>query len=1050
MKISHFSVDHPAVIAMLVIALCVFGIYSFLGLNMEFMGDISLPSVEVITIYPGAGASDVEHDVTAVLEEEFVTLPDFKGIVSKSFDSYCWITINFRDGIDPYDMLPEVRDRIRRLEAQLPEDLQGEPLALVGGATMIPVFMFSVEGGEDRVNLSRYLKDEIIPQITQISGVAAVSIVGEEQLELRVTLSTEKLQATGIPALQVYQALSAANVRLPIGEALHHGRSTDIRFDGSFSSPEEIASLPVGADSSGAMIRLSDIAHVRFEPVERSAYVDSNGKPLLMVSITKRLDGNTLSISREIKKVLSSVEERTQGAITTTILADDSRNVGASLGTVTSSGLLGVLMAVIVIIIFLVDTRATIIISLSIPLSILFTLVGMRLAGLSLNLISLSGLVVALGMVVDASIVMLEQVYRHYRAGKMPVVEAIKAGADEVGSSILASTITTVVVFIPITLMSGLVGVIIRDLAASLIFALLASLIVALAVVPFLMRVLLKPQDFSLQRVAISDRPIAAIERFYGRAINWSFRYPRFILTAAVGILALTLLITQFLGYSFIPSTDNGDFYIDLEFAIGTPLEKTREKALIAEQIIRREIAELDSVTIFSGQESGFGFSSSPRNAYARILLVDRKLRERSVHEIMLDIQNTLAAELPGARVETTNGGYDKLIGFIAGGGGYGLTLIGEDVDRLIATAQDIVQVLNQDPDVVSVSTDATYDSETLVLDVSHDLMGSVGISSYEAALTSAILFHGVETGIFTHVDGKRYDIRLESDLKNQAISNDTLAAISIPGGAGADVSFADISSLRRERTISQINRIDRANSVTISAILVSEDTAGVNKRMKDYLNEHPLPAGITSKEGGIMELIWDSLGPVSIALAIGIFLVYTVMVIQFERFRQPFIIMVSIPFCLIGVVTGLMVFGSTISLIAVTGVIALGGVVVNNAIILIDYTNLLRERRERALELAMPTLQQQLEILDSSIVDGASSRIRPIFMTTLTTIFGVAPMAFATGLGSEIYAPLGQAIAGGLITSTIITLYLVPVLYRITERRRIYKQNRLQETRHA
>ncbi len=1046
MKISHFSVDHPAVIAMLVIALCVFGIYSFLGLNMEFMGDISLPSVEVLAFYPGAGATDVEHDVTAILEEEFVTLPDFKGIVSKSFDSYCWVTINFRDSVDPYDMLPEVRDRIRRLEAQLPEDLLGEPLAMVGGATMIPIFMFSVEGGEDRVSLSRYVKDEMIPQITKIPGVANVSIIGEDQLELRVTLSHEKLQATGISALQVYQVLSASNVRLPIGEALFHGRSSDIRFDGAFSSPDEIALLPVGADASGAIVRLSDIADVRFEPAEREVYVDSGGKPLLMVSVTKRLDGNVLSINREIKNVLESVHERTQGAITTTILADDSRNVGASLRTVTTSGLLGVLMAVIVIIIFLADIRATIIISLSIPLSILFTLIGMRLAGLTINLISLSGLVVALGMVVDASIVMLEQVYRHYKSGELGVVEAIKAGADEVGSSIMASTLTTIMVFIPIALMPGLVGSIIRDLAASLIFSLLASLVVALAVVPFLMRVLLKPQDLLVKRVAFSARPIAAIERFYGRAIKGSFRYPRFIITAAIGIFGLTLLITQFLGYSFIPSTDNGDFYIDMEFAVGTPLEKTREKALLAEEIIRREIDELDSVTIFSGQESGFAFTGSARSAHARVLLVDRKLRERSVHEIILSIQDSLAAELPGATIKTTNGGYDKLIEFISGGGGYGLTLTGENLEALVATAEEIMEVLRQDPDVVSVNTNATYDSETLVLDVSHELMGSVGISSYEVALTSAILFRGLETGVFTHTDGKRYDIQLDSDLKNRPISENTLATISVPGGAGENVSFADISSLHRERTISQINNIDRAKSVTISATLVSEDTAGVNKRMGDYLRENPLPVGISAKSGGILELIEDSLGPVAIALGIGIFLVYAVMVIQFERFRQPFIIMVSIPFCLIGVVGGLLAFGSTISLIAVTGVIALGGVVVNNAIILIDYTNLLRERREKGLNTEVPTLEQQLEILDSSIVDGASSRIRPIFMTTLTTIFGVVPMAFATGLGSEIYAPLGQAIAGGLISSTIITLYLVPVLYRLTERRRIYKKYSLQE----
>jgi len=1037
MRISHFAADHPAVIGMLVIALCVFGAYSFLGLNMEFMGDISLPTVEILAYYPGAGAADVEHDVTDILEEEFVTLPDFTSIESSSYDSFCWVTVTFRDGIDPYDMLPEIRDRIRRLLPDLPDGLQGEPTAMVAGATMMPVFMFAVDGGSDGVSLTRYLDEQVIARITRIPGVANVEVLGAHDLEVRIVVQLERLQATGIPILQVQQALAAANIRLPVGEALRYGRSTPARFDGSFSSVNDIASLPVGADGQGTIIRLSDIAEVSLTTARPDYHVDSEGRPLMLISVTKRLDGNTLKISRGIRAVIEDLERSSGGAIRCTVLSDDSRNVEASLMTVVSSGALGVLMAVVVIFLFLADVRATTIISLSIPLSIMFTLIGMRVVGLTLNLLSLSGLVIALGMVVDGSIVMLEQVYRHYKAGELGVIGSIKAGADEVGASILASTTTTVVVFIPITLLPGIVGMIIKDVGITLILALAASLVVAVAVVPFLMRVLLKPH--ASNTTPFSERPVAALERWYRRALQWGLGKARFILAVSAGILGLTVLTASFLGFTFIPSTDSGDFYIDMEFARGTPLETTHQKALLAEQIVRQAVPEITSMTVFSGQSSGYGFNS-PEKAYAKVLLSDRWERTRSVHAIMLDVQHRLSEQIAGSRIEVTNGGYDKLLGYVSGGGGYGLTLVGEDLERLHEAATRIGEVLSADPEVVAVRTDASFDSETLVIDASHELMGSVGVSSYEAALTTMVLFRGIDIGLFTHTDGNRYPIRLESDLREKPFGWDALATITVPTASKGVVSFADITSLRTERTISQINHSDRAKTITVSATLVSEDASGINSRMNAYLDQEGLPAGIESRQGGIIELIGDSLGPVGAALAIGVFLVYTVMAIQFERFRQPLIVMVSIPFCLIGVVGGLLAFGSTISLLAVTGVIALGGIVVNNAIILIDYINLLRERYAGRLGLQVLPLHESFELLDRCIAEGASSRIRPILMTTLTTIFGVVPLAFSKGSGAEIYAPLGQAIAGGLVTSTLITLFLVPVLYRMTERRRIVK----------
>ena len=320
MRISHFAARHPAVIGMLVISLTVFGIYSFIGMNIEFMGDLSLPSVEVISIYPGAGALDVEDDVTSILEENLVTLPDFKSIDSVSSDSFSWITVTFRDGIAPYAKLPEIRARLRQISTSLPSGLQGEPTAIVGGATMLPIFMFSVEGGSDTGRITDYLETSVIPRLTQIPGVANVEIEGGKRLQMIVKMKIEELQSKSIPVLQVQQAIMASNTRLPAGETIYRGNRTDVRFDGSYESAQDLEFLPVGSDEQGTIIRLSDVADISLGYAEEEYYVDSDGKQLLVVSVTKRSDGNTLNIASQIKSIVTSIEEESNGALTCSIL----------------------------------------------------------------------------------------------------------------------------------------------------------------------------------------------------------------------------------------------------------------------------------------------------------------------------------------------------------------------------------------------------------------------------------------------------------------------------------------------------------------------------------------------------------------------------------------------------------------------------------------------------------------------------------------------------------------------------------------------------------
>jgi HAE1 family hydrophobic/amphiphilic exporter-1 len=1040
MKISHFAVRHPAVIGMLLIALIAFGLYALTGLNVEFMADISLPTVEVLAVYPGASAEDVERDVSKVLEEHFVTLPDFKSIESTSSSSFSWVTITFQDGVDPYDMLGEIRNRIRQMKTDLPDNLEGEPVAIVVNATMLPVMMFSVDAGEDISHLSSYVEDTLIPRITRIQGVAEVSVTGMQSQEVRVTVRTEDLAARGISMMQVYQALQYANMRIPVGEAVWHGNSANLRYDGSLKSLGQLNDLPIGVAEDGTVIRLSHVADIAFKAAEMDAYADANQVPRVVVSVTKRSDGNTIAIVREIKKILAEAQEETGGAASFQILSDDSKNIIASLMKVSQSGLLGILMAVFVIFLFLSDPRATITIALSIPLSILFTFIGMRVAGVTINLMSLSGIVVALGMVVDGSIVMLEQVMRLHKEHKMPSEEALLCGADLVGSPILASTTTTLAVFIPLSLLSGIVGSILRDVALTLILAMVASLLVALVVVPFILRLILNVPEKVRKREPRFSRILDRLEEGYRKGLAWSLSNRKFILTLAILSLALVIMAGSILGLTFIPSTDNGDFNIALTFPQGYSLEQIRERALEAQALVSSHVPEVDSIVLFSGQGTGIEFSS-PNQANIRVVLVPTKERKRSVHEIINEVQYLLSSTIVDATVNTTNGGFDAMVGYISGGGGYGLKLVGEDMELLHETAESLRVKLQEDPEVLVASIDTSYDANILVMDMSHQLMNNLGVNSSEAGLTANLLFQGMEVGNLTNTEGERYPIRLESDLKDLPITSSTLLSAQVPASTGELISFASLAELREERAVSRIVRKDREKTVTVSATLVSEDTKGVSARMQDYLDEHPLPEGIKTANGGLMELIADSIEPMATALAIAVFLVYTVMVIQFERFRQPLIVMASIPFSLIGVILGLLLFGSSISLISFMAVIALGGIVVNNGIILIDAINVLREEGTKEGE-------ESLEMLRVSVANGGASRLRPILMTTLTTMLGVVPMALATGEGAAIYAPLGQAIAGGLFSSTLITLFIIPILYYMTERRIILKKQQRRDSR--
>ncbi|MBO7164072.1 MAG: efflux RND transporter permease subunit, partial [Spirochaetaceae bacterium] len=905
MKLSHFAVRHPVVIGMLLIVLGVFGIFALSSINVEFMGDVSAPSIIVVAIYPGADAEDVEEDVTSILEDNFVTLPDFKSVSSSSSNSFSTVEITFRDGIDPYDRITEVRDRINKLMADLPAGLQGTPEALVGGAEMLPIFSFAVSGrattvastiGDSRIgepaldvlSITDYVTETLRPRLTAISGVSDVEISGGQELQVNVELQLEQLEARSISALTVYQILGYSNQFLPAGKAIFQGREMAIRYRGELASLEDIRQLPVGSTSDNVVIRLEDVATVTLAYPEEDSYVTDGFAPLMLVEVMKRSDGNTLSIVSQIKEVLSEAEK--EAGLQFNVISDDSRIVTASMKTVIMSGIGGIFMAVVVIFLFLGNFRATLIIALSIPLSLLFTFIAMKLTGITVNLMSLSGMVVALGMVVDGSIVMIEQVFRHYGSPqyKNNPEKAIFLGADEVGLSIFASTATTVVVFVPIAALSGVVGMILKDVSLTLIMALTASLLSAVVIVPFLLGLFLKPQGLAGATVlelesgnknswltamrGRVDKIMATIERKYRKALNWSLTSWKFVVFLALVVLVATLLVLSSLGIAFIPSTDNSDFYINLKFPGGYPLASTNAQMEKVAALLYQQVPEVQDAVFFVGMKESVGSSQTASNqGYIHVVLVPVAERNRSIHEIILQMQQVISSSIPGVQAKVSNGGFDKLLGYVSGGGGYGLTFVGEDMEKLYDAAASFADYLQQDKDVVSVEMDTNFDTQALTIDMVHEYMSSLGITSYEAGITSAILFQGMDVGRFRSGDN-RYTIHLYSNKTDDAITLEDFNSVKIISSVGIPVSLSNISQLRQEQSISQINHKNRSKTITVSATLVSENTAGVDSRANQWLANNPLPQGISTQAGGITELIGDSLPSVITALAIAWF----------------------------------------------------------------------------------------------------------------------------------------------------------------------------------
>lgn len=1032
MKLSEYAIKHPAVITISLIALVLGSSIAVSGLKQQLFASVDLPQAIVITTYPGGTPEDIERDITNPLEDELSKLSSVTEITSTSADSISTIFISFTMDTVISDKLVDIREMINNASGELPDDISGEPQIFKMSSSSLSAFTTVIESELPLVEVTKYIEEQVIPRLSRISGVAQATLNGGVEKEVKIVLDLDKLMARSVSVLEVVDMLQYNNVSLPAGTVSLKGQNMNIRTAGRFETIEEIEQLVVGYQD-GAPITLLDVcSSIDFEHSDRFIVPISNGQEIMSLGFDLVQNADTPGTISKIKDELNKIEEEQNNLINFSVLSDDSETIELSLKSVLNSAIMGGILAVIILFLFLHNVRTTTIIGLSIPFSLLLALSAMKLLGMTLNIMTLAGLTIAIGMIVDASIVILENIFHHYKTNGDREKAAL-LGANEMGGAVIASTMTSLAVFVPLLFLSGMIGEILRDISLTMAFSLIGSLLVAIIVVPYLSAHLLKknPENNKIQNL---DKIFSFIEKFlnwltkeYKLLLKKALENRLFVIVFALVLMVMSIMMTRFIGFEFVPSTDMNEIIISCEFPQGYSLEESKQKSELLEQELLRLVPEVESSVFFVGQSGFLNLGAGyPNKSFAVIRLEKVSKRKRKVQELINMLQLELPKLIPDMNITVKNGGLSKLMDATTGGSGFIIDIYGTDLDELLLAAELVENAMKQDPNIIKTDSNVRINRRKIEIDLDHRLMGNLGVTPYAAGITNRVIFNGYESGTL-ETDSESYTIFVTTDYAGEVINEDILNRISVRNSMGNLIPARSFSSLSEQPAISSIEHKDGIITIKVSGQLIDSNVRDTEYRVTSLLNESDFPSGIEWEIGGSAAEMKDAFKNLMVIMVIAIFLVYMVMVIQFEKFTQPLIVMASVPFTLIGVILSLLIFNSTLNIVSLLGMIALSGIVVNNAIVLIDYTNLLRSRGISMQE---------------AIIQGASSRLKPILMTTMTTVLGIFPIALGLGEGGEMLSSLGQAIVGGLLTSTLITMVLIPVIYSLVESKNSKKES--------
>jgi len=1011
LKISKTAVHRPVATAMVFIAISVVGIFAFTRLQIDLFPELDFPSISVVTSYPGVGPEEMETLVTRPIESAVARVEGIDRLESFSSEGRSRVALRFDWGVDLDTALNDVRAAVERVKGSLPEDAD-DPIIFKFDLASFPIMYLALDADMDEGRLQRFAEETVKPRLERVTGVASADVSGVREREIHVEIDPEKLAGLDLGPEDVVAAISAENPTVPTGLVADGRENVLVRAMGQFEDVDEIRNATV-AERNGHAITVEDVAEVQdaFEDYENIVRI--NGQRGVSLRIIKSPAANTVEVADRLQEEIERFNEEYHGRANLSVVVDTSTFIRRSIVDVQNSVLIGAGLAFVVLLLFLRSFRSTLVIAVSIPISVIATMWLMYQLDLTLNLITFGGIAIGVGMLVDNSIVILENIYRRREMGDDAEEAAIR-GSREVGTAIVASTMTTLAVFVPVIFLGGFTAVFFGQMTLVVASALVCSLLVALTLVPMLASLLLRGMDLAKQRETLGGRFFRAMDDGYRTLVGHALRWAIVIVPLAVGALWYTTTYTDEVGTELLPESDESEVRLFARYPSGTRIEETDAATRRIEAIIEEEVPEAEMVMTTLGTP-GFWSTSGEESARMRINLVPVEERERSSEEVAADLSARLRGEIPGMRIFARPGGGLWIFRFIRGGDArVRVDIRGHDIETADALAKKIAGIVSSTEGVTDAQPSRRKGGRELRLFVDRDKAAELGMTTRQIANVVSTLTQGTRAGVYRE-RGDEFAIRVrlaETDL--ESLQGLLATPVSLP--KGRSVQLADLVVEDDGETPQAIERLNQDRIVTISGgIDESRPLGAINEDIQAELRKLEFPEGFSARVVGEEEQQKDSFESLGLGLILALLLVYMVMAGQFESLIQPLIILVSVPFAGIGVILTLLWTETTFNLNSFLGVIVLVGVVVNNAIVLVDYINMMRREGTELRE---------------AVLESARRRLRPILMTTATTVLALLPVAIGSGTGGETQAPLARVVVGGMLSSTLISLLIVPILY--------------------
>ena len=1031
MWLTRLALRYPISTFLIAITILTFGVVSFEQLPIDLLPDITIPVVSTITFYQGASPLDMEQSVTTPIERTVSSVNDVDYVQSSTREGISQVRVNFNWDANTDVGLIDIVQRINRILNQLPTGVS-QPVVLRFDLTNLPVCVVAVSGNIDERDLYDLALNVIEPQLEHLPGVAFAQVLGGKIREIHISIDRNRLEALRLPVQTVLNAVANSNLIIPSGDLktgkFDYALKTESRFN-VVKPMEDIVVQVVG----GVPIKIKDIAKVEDSYQEQTELVRVNGHPGLTLRVQKLAKANTVEVVNNVLKALPHLTNVPK-SVNLSLSFDQSLYIKQTISGLQREALLGAILAMIVILLFLRNIRGTIIILVAIPLSILITFIWFRFGNSTLNIMTFGGLALAVGRLVDDSIVELEAISRHYNQRKegQSKIEATLEAAKEVAAPIFVSTLSTVIVFLPIIFLTGIAKLLFIPLTVTIAIALFGSFFVSRTITPLMCLKFLPPEKLSDRNSnKFSDRTrifatnvLNKIEDNYERSLGWVLKHKRTVIITIFGFGLVSLILFKFIGTEFFPDQDEGQFRLVVNLPVGSRTEETAKVVGNIENILHKNVPEIQTIISDIGVPSAksgnlFSRNSGTHSANIQVALVPPEERNRSVFEIVNDVRPKVT-KIPGAKVFISAGGFLKFLLNFGSNAPIDIEIRGFDLNTGSRLAKQISSIVKSVPGATDVQISRDDNLPELRVNIDRDKAGALGINVAEISNTISTLINGSVPSYFTDpVTGNQYNIlvRLNEDFRSHI---DDLKKLTITSSNGSQVLLGNIADIEMASSPVQIDRKYQQRIVDVTANVTGRDLGSVASDIQKKLDELNVPAGFEIKQSGNVEQQQQTFGALLFAFALAILLVYVVMASQFQSFLDPFIIMFTVPLGIVGVLWTLFFTDTTLSVTSFQGIIVMVGIVVSNGILLVDYTNHLRMR---GLD------------LQNAIVQGGKTRLKPIIMTSLATVFGLIPMAMGIG-GEKTQAPLAIAVIGGLTVSTILTLFLVPALYEVFERR--------------